>query len=110
MCYSTRMPTSLLSPRLEDPALDVMRRAIMQYLKDGNDPRVLPTVEASSIEEYDGLYYVLLRSREGLPPLKIYRLFNDRTLKGLQFSGKLPMPIKVEIENARLMQSLGKAS
>ena len=73
------------SPRLSDPALDVMRRAIAQYLKDGNDPRVLPSVAASTILEHEGLYYVVLRAQPGAEPLKVYRLFNDakRSLKGL---------------------------
>jgi hypothetical protein len=94
------MPVSALSPRLDDPSLDVMRRAIMQYLRDGNDPRVLPMVSESSIEEYGGLNYVVLRSRRGLPPLKVYRLFDDKALKGLY---RLPPPIKAEYENAEVL-------
>lgn len=72
-----------LSPRLPDPALDVMRRAFAQYLKDGNDPRVLPSVAASAIVEHAGLYYVVLRARAGGQVLKVYRLFDDKSLKGL---------------------------
>ena len=75
--------------------MDVMRRAIMQYLKDGNDPRVLPNVRESSVEEIDRLYYVVLRHKRGEPPLKVYRLFNDRSLKGLY---RLPPQIKAEYE------------
>ena len=71
------------SPRLDDPVLDVMRRAIAQFLKDGNDPRVLPSVAASDIVELEGLYYVVLRNAPHEEPLKVYRLFGDRSLKGL---------------------------
>lgn len=73
------------SPRLDDPALDVMRRAFAQYLHGGGDPRVLPSVEASAIVEHDGLFYVAVRDRPGAEPLVIFRLFDDvnRSLKGL---------------------------
>ena len=91
------MPTSF-SPRLEDATLDVFRRAIQQYLKDGNDPRLLPTVGASTIEQHDGRYYVVLRAADrAIAPLKVYRLFNDHSLKGLY---RVPPAIKAEIEHS----------
>lgn len=80
-----------------------MRRAFMQYLRDGNDPRVLPSVAESSIEEYGGLYYVVLRDKRGRVPLKVYRLFDNRALKGLY---RLPPPIKAEYENAELLTAV----
>jgi hypothetical protein len=87
------------SPRLDDPTLDVLRRSFIQYLKDGNDPRTLPTVMASTIEEHDSLYYVVLRVDTDHPPLKVYRLFNDLSLKGLY---RLPAALKAETENAEV--------
>ena len=71
----------------------------MQYLKDGNDPRTLPTVAASTIEQHDGLYYVVLRASKDQPPLKTYRLFENLSLKGLY---RLPPAIKAETQNAEV--------
>ena len=93
--------------------MDVLRRALMQYLKDGNDPRdiALEAVQRSTIEQHGGLYYVIVRGRSDLPPLKVYRLVDDaaRSLKGLE---RPPRPIKDKIENEEvlLMARMKKAS
>jgi hypothetical protein len=94
------MPPLSTSARLDDPSLDVMRRAFMQYLKDGNDPRLLPTVAASTIEQHGDLHYVVLRADNEHPPLKVYRLFDNLSLKGLY---RLPPALKAETENAELL-------
>ena len=107
-CYSTGMPVSTLSPRLEDGTLDVYRRAFAQTLKEGLDPRFMPDFERSSIEQHDGLYYVVVRTRdERVPPLKVFRLFDDHSLKGLY---RYPRAIKAEFENAEVILAAEKAS
>lgn len=102
------MPNAVLAPpgqlplstsvRLDDPAKDVIRRAVMSYLKFGGDPSVMPSGTRSTIEQHGGLYYVVLRAENPvLPPLEVYRLFNDLSLKIMH---RYPRAIKNEIENA----------
>lgn len=112
------MPNAVLAPpdqpplstsvRLDDPLLDVIRRAITAYLKYGEDPSVMPTVDHSTIEQHDGLYYVVLRASDpSMPPLKVYRLYADLRLKGLY---RLPSAIKREIEDAETRQHRARRS
>lgn len=84
--------------------MDVVRRGFMQFLKDGNDPReVMPeAVKASTIEQHAGLYYLVLRPRAGFPPVKVYRVDDDRSLKGL---ARWPRSIRDEAENATVLLS-----
>jgi hypothetical protein len=80
-----------------------MRRAFAQVLKDGHDPRVMLSFSRSTIEEHNSLWYVVVRAHdEHIPPIAVYRLFNDFSLKGLN---RYPRPIRDEIENAEVLLS-----
>lgn len=119
-CYSTGMPSEILphtealplstSPRLDDPNLDVMRRAFAQTLKSGLDPRVMLSFDRSTIERHGGLYYVVVRPHDpSLPPQDVYRLKPDYSIVAIK--RHYPRPIKDEIEQAELlMQARRKRS
>src|SRR5580765_5143509 len=104
------MPNAVLAPpgqpslstgvRLDDPAKDVLRRAITSYLKFGGDPSCRPSYDRSKIEQHGDLYYVVVRSEDTrLPPLKVYRLFNDLSLKVMH---RLPRTLKNEVQRAEM--------
>lgn len=98
---NTGPPPLSTSPRLDDPNLDVMRRAFAQTLKSGLDPRIMLSFERSSIEKHDGLYYVVVRPHDpSLPPQEVFRLKPNYSIVALH---RYPRPIRDEIENAELL-------
>ena len=89
-------PPLSTSRRLDDPTMDVFRRAFVAYLEAPGDPRTMPGMGRSRIEEYGGLFYVVCRPDDPeLPPVAVFRLFNDLSLKGLN---RYPRAIRDEIE------------